>query len=199
MRQAKTDRRSLRTRQALMQALMDLLRRTRYSAITVQDITEQANIGRSTFYAHFTDKDDLLADGVHRLLAGLDEHAGPTHPGACPDPTLALLHHLAGQSDLYRILAKDRELALFLTALHDEITATLTDRLTARLSPDITPAIPPALLAGMVTSILITSIRTWMEDGLTTSAATIDRMFHTAAAATINAGLHPATVRNDLQ
>ncbi|MBC6445896.1 TetR/AcrR family transcriptional regulator [Actinokineospora xionganensis] len=190
MRQAKTDRRSRRTQQLLMRALMDLLRRKRYHAITVQDIVDEADVGRSTFYAHFTDKDDLLVDGVHRMLAGLDEEAGEPDI-ACPYPTAALLRHLGDEADLYAILAKDRGLAVFLTAMQEHIAATLTARLTARLGDDVTPSIPPALLAALVACMLLTSIRLWIEGGLTLPVETVDRMFHTAATATIDAGLRP--------
>jgi AcrR family transcriptional regulator len=191
MRQAKTDRRSLRTRQLLMRAMVELMRRKRYHSITVREITDQADVGRSTFYAHFTDKDDLLVDGVHRLLVSLDvDAAESTRPGKTwLYPTLALLHHLGAQADLYRILAKDRGLTLFLTALQDEIAATLTTRLTTRLDPTGPPSIPPPLLAAMVTSMFITAVRAWIEGGLTTPAETVDRMFRTAATAAIDAGL----------
>lgn len=49
----KADRRSERTRQLLNAALIELMLEQRYDEITVQDIIDRANIGRSTFYAHF--------------------------------------------------------------------------------------------------------------------------------------------------
>ena len=52
----KQDRRSQRTRQLLSVAFVELLRKKGYSAITVSDIIERANIGRSTFYSHYRDK-----------------------------------------------------------------------------------------------------------------------------------------------
>ena len=55
------DRRAVRTRQALHQELIRLILDRDYDEITVADITESANVGRSTFYAHFTDKDDFVA------------------------------------------------------------------------------------------------------------------------------------------
>lgn len=53
------DRRVERTRTLLHQALRSLIIEKGYEAISVEDICKHANIGRSTFYAHFTSKDDL--------------------------------------------------------------------------------------------------------------------------------------------
>jgi len=61
------DPRVKRTRQLLQQALMDLLREKGFQAITVQDIAERATLNRATFYAHFTDKYDLI-DNVMREI-----------------------------------------------------------------------------------------------------------------------------------
>jgi AcrR family transcriptional regulator len=193
MRQTKTDRRSLRTRRLLLQAMVELMRVKRYDAITVQEITEQANVGRSTFYAHFTDKDDLLVDGVHRMLAGLEVTTAEPPAGGITRlyPTLALFRHIGEQADLYQVLSRGRGLTLFLAALHDELTTVYTERLTARMTPGDTPAVPPPLLAAMVVSMLVTAIRTWVEHGATTPAETVDRMFHIAAQPALRAGLRP--------
>jgi len=60
----KTDRRVLRTRNTLGDALVSLIHKKNFDEITVQEVLDHAGVGRSTFYAHYSDKDDLfLSDG----------------------------------------------------------------------------------------------------------------------------------------
>src|SRR5260370_35920411 len=63
------DRRAVRTRRSLHQALMSLILRKGYEGVSVQDIIDEADIGRSTFYAHYTGKEDLLRRGFKMLRA----------------------------------------------------------------------------------------------------------------------------------
>jgi AcrR family transcriptional regulator len=65
------DRRIQRTRTTLHQALMALVLEGPYDSITVQQILDRANVGRSTFYTHFRDKDELLMWGTQHLKVTL--------------------------------------------------------------------------------------------------------------------------------
>src|SRR5664279_2433284 len=67
----KRDRRIERTRQLLSKALMDLIVERGYESITIQDITDRANVSRTTFYLHFKDKDELLFASMEKIYDGL--------------------------------------------------------------------------------------------------------------------------------
>src|SRR6266545_463064 len=58
----RTDRRIQRTRQALHTALLELTREKGYDSISIEEITDRANVGRATFYLHYKDKEDLLLE-----------------------------------------------------------------------------------------------------------------------------------------
>jgi AcrR family transcriptional regulator len=104
-RQMKHDPRVRRTRQLLHEALLTLAVERGYDAITVQDILDRAEVARSTFYAHFSDKDDLLLGGFQEMSGSLPGNLFAPQEAdhaAYPDFGLALFRHL----DEHRALAK---------------------------------------------------------------------------------------------
>jgi AcrR family transcriptional regulator len=64
----RADRRVSKTKRALHEALLALIRDQEYEDISVQEILDRANVGRSTFYTHYRDKDELLVDGIHDMI-----------------------------------------------------------------------------------------------------------------------------------
>jgi len=73
-----TDRRIARTQRALLDALHSLISQKDYDSIVVKEILDRADVGRSAFYTHFRDKDDLLAHGIYDIVGGLPaRHAQP--------------------------------------------------------------------------------------------------------------------------
>lgn len=79
----RADPRATRTRKLIQQALEELLGQKSFPSISIGDITERATVNRSTFYAHFQDKDDLLEQMVRErcravLCVALLEHRQPT-------------------------------------------------------------------------------------------------------------------------
>jgi AcrR family transcriptional regulator len=65
-----TDRRVRRTREMLQKALMELIGEHRYDAITIQDIVDRADIGRTTFYLHYNNKDELFMSCHEAIIGG---------------------------------------------------------------------------------------------------------------------------------
>lgn len=103
-----TDRRIQKTREALQQALVGLLLERRYEDIAVQTILDRANVGRSTFYSHFSNKDDLLESGFEDLLAHLRSAQATTLVAAGKEPkrilafSLPVFEHAQGHRQVYQ-------------------------------------------------------------------------------------------------
>jgi len=71
MAEAKEDRRVQRTRLTIRSAMVSLIRERGFEALTVQDIIDRADVGRSTFYSHFKSKEDLLTGSVEMMRSTL--------------------------------------------------------------------------------------------------------------------------------
>ncbi|MEO8102677.1 MAG: TetR/AcrR family transcriptional regulator [Betaproteobacteria bacterium] len=101
----KPDRRVHRSRRTLHEALLALTVERGYDAVTVQQVLDRAEVARSTFYAHFRDKEDLLLAGFQEMRGALPGNlfavVGAGHSGY-PDFGLALFRHI----DAQRALAK---------------------------------------------------------------------------------------------
>lgn len=98
------DRRIQRTRQTLKVAFMELLQERGWEQIRVQDICDRANVGRSTFYNHFVDKEGLLVGGLTDLGKYItatfgDRPNAPVFWFARP-----LLEHVLEGEDMFRQL-----------------------------------------------------------------------------------------------
>lgn len=92
------DRRVARSRRRLRQALSELIAEHDYDAITVQAICDRADVGRSTFYAHYESKEDLLFSGLDehlmRLVEEPPEGRSAERDARCFRFTLPMLRHV---------------------------------------------------------------------------------------------------------
>ncbi|MBN1208368.1 MAG: TetR/AcrR family transcriptional regulator [Myxococcaceae bacterium] len=66
-----SDRRVQRTRRTLREALIEVLLERGWEETSVQHVCDRADVGRSTFYTHFADKEDLLISGFEDLRKAL--------------------------------------------------------------------------------------------------------------------------------
>lgn len=95
------DRRVQRTHRMLSEALIELVLERGWDSVSVQDVCERADVGRSTFYTHFADKEDLLVGGLHGLGRFLRAQAAATS-----DKPLAFVRGLIDHVDEQRRLAR---------------------------------------------------------------------------------------------
>jgi AcrR family transcriptional regulator len=98
--EARRDRRTVRTRRALQQAFLVLLAERGYERTTVRDVLDRADIGRTTFYAHFPNKAALL-DGVLAELRRLLRARAPSSGAAFLPFAAAMFEHAGEHRALY--------------------------------------------------------------------------------------------------
>ena len=178
MKTQKDDRRSQRTRQALHQALFALMREKRYDAITVQDIIDQANVGRSTFYAHFVDKEDLASYSIEQMLGVLMASPAPGAPaGHGLINTTALFEHVREQYPLFQMQMRGRGLELFIERGHADWSPKIEQELQARLPPGQLPAVPLAILANYITGAWVTLLKWWLDNKMPYTPQRMDEIF----------------------
>ncbi|BCO26616.1 hypothetical protein MIZ03_1499 [Rhodoferax lithotrophicus] len=95
------DRRVLKTKAALRDAMLSLMAPKGWDEMTIQEICDAANVGRSTFYVHYRSKDDLLSEGMNDLR---DMLAGQATKLAEPGLHFltGLLAHMAEQREVFK-------------------------------------------------------------------------------------------------
>jgi AcrR family transcriptional regulator len=153
------DRRVGKTRRGLKDALTDLILEKGYEAVTVQDIIDRADVGRSTFYAHFLDKDDLLMT----IFSDLDIPS-PDPAALRPDDpafgwTLDLFRHFGAGKRVFRAVAGSQSGAL----ARRETTRWLEGLARAELSRLRVPAKLDPMKIEIVVSFLVGTFIGFME------------------------------------
>lgn len=178
MANLKTDRRSQRTQRLLHEALMSLMQEKRYDNITVQDIIDRADVGRSTFYAHFQDKEDLMTSGLMHLMQILSKMVA--EPSATGEkrllPTQELFEHVQENQNLFRGMVRGRGLELFFEKGQEFWIQKLTTDLQARLPEGQQPAVPIPVLAQFVAGTFVTMLRWWLDNKMPYSPKEMDEM-----------------------
>jgi AcrR family transcriptional regulator len=163
MKTDKHDRRSQRTQRLLHDALMSLLLERRYDDITVQDLLDRADIGRSTFYAHYWDKDDLLASEVERMLDAMDRQmVSSAHGGSDLLPVLGLFRHVEEFFMVYLALGRGQEIEIALEAMRKRLCEVVQRRLEA-IAPTNTPPIALTVTAQAVVGTALALLQWWIE------------------------------------
>ena len=178
MAQQRQDRRSQRTQQTLMDALIALLAVKHYDEISINDIIDRANVGRSTFYAHYQGKDDLLKSGFERVLDMLINHIsfGESDQDLRLDTT-QLFRHAQGHYELYRTLVWGSGFDLLTKDGHAALSAKFQENFTQILSGKPEPSIPLAVLSYSMAGTLLILLKWWLDNKMPYSPEYMDEIF----------------------
>ncbi len=185
----KYDRRVQKTRRSLREALFELVREKGYDAITIEDITNRAELGRATFYLHYHDKEELLLESIEivasDLIAQLDQvdqddvfdRDAPRRPNAV---IRQVFQYAADQSDLFRTILRG-EVASRATARIQEIiretSMSLLQSRLARLGPDYTPPVPLEVFSNYLAGALLSFLAWWLDAGQPYTPEEMHKMF----------------------
>jgi AcrR family transcriptional regulator len=178
MKTLKQDRRSQRTRRLLRDALIELLLEKRYGDVTIQDILDRANIGRSTFYAHYMDKDDLLTSEMAQIIEQFDAHAFNTSESDnVVLPSLRLFEHVQVEQRLIQAIVRGSGTEVVLKDFRAHLTALIVQKLATRSGVRF-PELPPReITARVIAGTFFTLLDWWFETGLRETPQAMDAMF----------------------
>ena len=183
MKTKKLDRRVQWTCQILRDALVALILEKGYQKITVQDIIDRANVGRSTFYSHFRDKDDLLFSGFDELAHDLDRHMRSTD--ATTDSQGHLLHsldffiHAYNNKELYVAMTESGGGELLLDIGRQHMQSHIQAHLNEISS--VEEIIPIAVISNFLAGSLLSMIIWWLDQEVPYTAEEMDDMFNALA------------------
>jgi AcrR family transcriptional regulator len=177
----KVDRRIQRTRQALRAALLELIKEKGFDALSVEEITARANLGRATFYLHYKDKEDLLLEEFREIASnrvqvlseipvliwksnqGQIELADNRIPLM---PLLLIFEHASQNADLYRILLRGESSQRIIGQIREIIVQSINEIVRTRKqteSPPRPPEVPVEMLAAYFSGALMSSLNWWLE------------------------------------
>jgi len=176
----KTDRRILQTRDKLGDALIALMHEKEFDAITVQDVLDRAGVGRSTFYVHYRDKDDLFLSDVEDFLEMIS--TALKRGGASPKrllPVQEFFAHIREMHKFHAALVKSGKLNDVWALAKGFFARSIEERLQAA-GVEIEPARRSAqayVLAGSLFSLL----DWWIDKGMKPDPKEMDEIFHRMA------------------
>lgn len=161
------DRRQQKTRKAILEAFSTLLQQKPFNRITVQKIIDRANVGRSTFYAHFETKDallqalceDIFAHVFSPALTREADHDFSDAPPDLADRLTHVLYHLRDSSDRLRGLLTGESGHLFFGYLKSALVPVFENAMTAHL-----PDVPADYALDFLATGFTETLRWWLAD-----------------------------------
>jgi AcrR family transcriptional regulator len=171
------DRRQKRTRDAIYAAFAKLLSKESYSAITVKEIIDLANVGRSTFYSHFETKDDLLTSISDDLFEHvfITQGKGESHAHSASTTLKEQLAHFAYHiktNPLYNELLTSSSSSFFYDHLKKRLLVFFGDELHFK-----NQEIPHDFLSESVVTSFLNIISYWLTGGMKETPEELERYF----------------------
>ena len=180
-----TDRRVRRSRQAIMQALHALIAERGYNAVTVSDILEAADVGRSTFYAHFRDKEDVLLSGFDDIRSALSQpppsdEAGSATAGELLGPVQSVFEHVGRYRQAWKPLVLKGGADVVVRILRDASESLIRDHLTQQCQGTASKERIEAATQ-YLTGALMGLLTWWLDSESPEAAADVYRMYRRLA------------------
>lgn len=188
----KTDRRKQRTNELLQKALIELISEREYDAITIQDIVDRANLGRTTFYQHYDSKDELFI-GCHDAIVS-QFYLGPHHPltraellsPETPHGMIAAYQHLDGARRLLYSTFQGKDSLSILRQIRDRSAQEIESNLHITFD-GFRSTVPLELLANYLAGAQIALVQWWLEKRRSQTPEDLAKTFHLLQRAAIRA------------
>ncbi len=175
----KPDERIRRTHERLGKALVQLIQEKPIDEVTVQEVLDRSSVGRSTFYLHFRDKNDLLLSQLEKFLetmsASLSVRREVSHRVV---PVAELFVHVGNQQRLYRALADSGRLNDFFDLAQGYFARGIEQRLTESKRLPKLPQRELAARAFALAGSLLSLLRWWLDRGAKEPPSDMDGLFH---------------------
>jgi hypothetical protein len=167
------DRRIQKTKKYLSEALVALILEKGYDNVTVQDIIDKANAGRSTFYAHYENKEQLFLDSPQNLGMPIFEKGEITENSQFN--FLKLFNHITENMPLAKAVLGKKSGDIFVNHIKNQITWSIqehykTDHLFKKLEPKMLSFYAEASAAAIVSLTV-----SWVEDNMPLNNETMSK------------------------
>ena len=176
----KPDERIRRTHQRLGSALVQLIAERPIDDITVQQVLDRASVGRSTFYLHFRDKNDLLLSQLEMFLETMSTLLARRKENSHRVvPVTEMLEHIGGPNNMmYRALADSGRLQDFFDLAQGYFERGIAQRLSESKPPLKLRKRELAVHAVAFAGSLLALLRWWLDRGAKESPREMDEIFH---------------------
>ena len=182
MKQQKADRRSQRTYRLVSSAFAELLGEKPYEEILVQDILDRADIGRTTFYAHYFDKEDVLDSIVAEQLEMLTHQIVHSTARQRVVPSLELFEHVYhSENQQFLALMRSRAGEPLWEALQTALCQAIEPALSTLWAEKRSPSIPLPVVSEYLAGALLTLLKWWVEASMPYPPEEMEHIFQQLA------------------